>query len=127
MIQMKQFFLTIIIHADNIHSTGDKNTPQNDVKCARLPINLLSLQLDQVYDPNNPEDDMEERYEEMSRMREHVMKELDKDGDKLVSMDEFMQYTKSDEFNKDEGWDVRAFLLQSSVSVSMLCFLFFHL
>lgn len=58
---------------------------------------------------------MEERYEEMSRMREHVMKELDKDGDKLVSMDEFMQYTKSDEFNKDEGWDVRAFLLQSSV------------
>lgn len=33
---------------------------------------------------------MEERYEEMSRMREYVMKELDKDGDKLVSMDEFM-------------------------------------
>lgn len=61
---------------------------------------------------------MEERYEEMSRMREHVMKELDKDGDKLVSMDEFMQYTKSDEFNKDEGWDVRAFLLQSSVSAT---------
>lgn len=61
---------------------------------------------------------MEERYEEMSRMREHVMKELDKDGDKLVSMDEFMQYTKSDEFNKDEGWDVRAFFLQSSVSTS---------
>lgn len=79
---------------------------------------LLSLKLDQVYDPNNPEDDMEERYEEMSRMREHVMKELDKDGDKLVSMDEFMQYTKSDEFNKDEGWDVRAFLLQSSVSAT---------
>lgn len=61
---------------------------------------------------------MEERYEEMSRMREHVMKELDKDGDKLVSMDEFMQYTKSDEFNKDEGWDVRVFLLQSTVSTS---------
>lgn len=80
-----------------------------------------------MYDPNNPEDDMEERYEEMSRMREHVMKELDKDGDKLVSMDEFMQYTKSDEFNKDEGWDVRVFLLQSSVSVSIFCFLFFHL
>lgn len=88
---------------------------------------LLSLQLDQVYDPNNPEDDMEERYEEMSRMREHVMKELDKDGDKLVSMDEFMQYTKSDEFNKDEGWDVRVFLLKSSVCASnfvLLIFLF---
>lgn len=70
---------------------------------------------------------MEERYEEMARMREHVMKELDKDGDKLVSMDEFMQYTRSDEFNKDEGWDVRGFLLQSSVSALILCFLFFHL
>lgn len=80
-----------------------------------------------MYDPNNPEDDMEERYEEMARMREHVMKELDKDGDKLVSMDEFMQYTRSDEFNKDEGWDVRAFWLQSSVSALILCFLFFHL
>lgn len=80
-----------------------------------------------MYDPNNPEDDMEERYEEMARMREHVMKELDKDGDKLVSMDEFMQYTRSDEFNKDEGWDVRGFLLQSSVSALILCFLFFHL
>lgn len=86
---------------------------------------LLSLQLDQVYDPNNPEDDMEERYEEMSRMREHVMKELDKDGDKLVSMDEFMQYTKSDEFNKDEGWDVRVFLLKSSVSAPNFVLLIF--
>lgn len=125
-IQKKQFFLPIIIHAHNIHSTGDKNTPKNDIKCANNKY-LLSLQLDQVYDPNNPEDDMEERYEEMSRMREHVMKELDKDGDKLVSMDEFMQYTKSDEFNKDEGWDVRVFLLKSSVSASnfvLLIFLF---
>lgn len=76
-----------------------------------------------MYDPNNPEDDMEERYEEMSRMREHVMKELDKDGDKLVSMDEFLQYTRSDEFNKDEGWDVSAILLQSSVSALIFVFL----
>lgn len=66
---------------------------------------------------------MEERYEEMSRMREYVMKELDKDGDKLVSMDEFMQYIKSDEFNKDEGWDVRVFLFKSLVFV--LNFVFF--
>lgn len=68
---------------------------------------------------------MEERYEEMSRMREYVMKELDKDGDKLVSMDEFMQYIKSDEFNKDEGWDVRVFLFQSLVFVINFVFFIF--
>ena len=49
---------------------------------------------------------MEERYEEMSRMREHVLTELDKDKDKLISVKEFMEYTKTEEFNKDEGWDV---------------------
>lgn len=69
---------------------------------------------------------MEERYEEMARMREHVMKELDKDGDKLVSMDEFMQYTRSDEFNKDEGWDV-SHVNKSTTKSSLLkdCFFFF--
>lgn len=71
---------------------------------------------------------MEERYEEMARMREHVMKELDKDGDKLVSMDEFMQYTRSDEFNKDEGWDV-SHVNKSTTKSSLLkdCFFLFFL
>ncbi|CAC5390588.1 unnamed protein product [Mytilus coruscus] len=61
--------------------------------------------LDQVYDPNAQEDDMDERYEEMNRMREHVMNELDKDKDKLVSKEEFLQYTASNDFQKDEPWD----------------------
>lgn len=60
-----------------------------------------------MYDPNAPEDDMNERYEEMNRMREHVMNELDKDKDKLVSFEEFMKYTASNEFEKDEPWEVR--------------------
>ncbi|XP_076116084.1 nucleobindin-2-like isoform X1 [Mytilus galloprovincialis] len=66
---------------------------------------LFQKELDQVYDPNAPEDDMNERYEEMNRMREHVMNELDKDKDKLVSKEEFLQYTASNDFNKDEPWD----------------------
>lgn len=64
------------------------------------------MQLDKVYDPNAPEDDMVERYEEMNRMREHVMKEIDTDQDKMISFDEFMESTKGKDFNKDEGWDV---------------------
>lgn len=66
---------------------------------------LFQKELDQMYDPNAPEDDMNERYEEMNRMREHVINELDKDKDKLVSFEEFMKYTASNEFEKDEPWE----------------------
>lgn len=31
-------------------------------------------------------------------MREHVMEEVDKDKDKLVSLEEFLDYTKTNEF-----------------------------
>ena len=64
------------------------------------------FQLDQVYDPNLPEDDMRERYEEMNRMREHVFGELDGNKDHFIDMDEFLNYTNSQEFEKDEGWKV---------------------
>lgn len=37
---------------------------------------LFQKELDKIYDPNNPEDDLRERIEEMARMREHVMKEV---------------------------------------------------
>ncbi|KAL3841928.1 hypothetical protein ACJMK2_020014 [Sinanodonta woodiana] len=65
---------------------------------------LFQRELDRVYDPNAPEDDMKERYEEMERMREHVFGEVDKDKDRLVSFDEFMAFTKGSDFEKDEGW-----------------------
>ncbi|XP_060566152.1 nucleobindin-2-like isoform X1 [Ruditapes philippinarum] len=65
---------------------------------------LFQKELDQVYDPNLPEDDMRERYEDMARMREHVFGELDSDGDRLISLEEFLKYTASQEFQKDEGW-----------------------
>ena len=39
-------------------------------------------------------------------MREHVMKETDKNKDRMISFDEFMDQTKKEEFNKhDETWD----------------------
>ena len=66
---------------------------------------LFKKELDKVYDPNAPEDDMREREEEMERMREHVFKESDKNKDRLISYDEFLAETQRDEYNKDEGWD----------------------
>jgi len=65
---------------------------------------LFIKELDKIYDPDNEEDDMVERYEEMNRMREHVMNEIDKDGDKLVSMDEFLKSTDGEDFDTEEGW-----------------------
>ena len=67
---------------------------------------MVTLQLDKIYDPDAPEDDMMERYEEMNRMREHVMKEVDKDKDAMISFREFVDSTNQKDFEKDEGWDV---------------------
>jgi len=66
---------------------------------------LFKKELDKAYDPNNPEDDMKEREEEMERMREHVFKESDKDKNRMISYDEFLAETERDEFEKDPGWD----------------------
>jgi len=57
--------------------------------------------LDKVYNESDPETDPRERQEEMERMREHVLKEMDKDGDGLLSMEEFMAETK----DKKEEWE----------------------
>ena len=54
------------------------------------------------------EDDMVERYEEMNRMREHVMSEVDRNKDRMISLEEFLDSTKQDEFQKDDPWEVRS-------------------
>lgn len=45
---------------------------------------LFKKELDKMYDPNAPEDDLTERYEEMERMREHVFRESDSNRDNLI-------------------------------------------
>ncbi|KAF4523949.1 hypothetical protein B566_EDAN013704, partial [Ephemera danica] len=45
---------------------------------------LFQKELDKMYDPNAPEDDMRERREEMERMREHVFNETDVNRDRLI-------------------------------------------
>ena len=73
---------------------GDKHWDENEVKM------LFKKELDKVYDPNNPNDDMQERMEEMERMREHVFNESDTNRDKLISYDEFLAETKKEEYRQ---------------------------
>lgn len=65
---------------------------------------LFTKEIAKMYDPNNPEDDMREAQEEINRMREHVFKEADLDGNHVLDQNEFEALTKKEEFNKDEGW-----------------------
>lgn len=60
--------------------------------------------LDKVYNESDPTNDPQERNEEMERMREHVLKNMDTDKDGLVSFDEFIKETKDEEFAKDDEW-----------------------
>ncbi|KAL9956022.1 hypothetical protein ACROYT_G037439 [Oculina patagonica] len=65
---------------------------------------LFVKEVDKLYDEKDEDFDPREKDEEISRMREHVMSEIDKDKDGFVSQDEFMTASKADEFEKDEGW-----------------------
>jgi hypothetical protein len=66
--------------------------------------------LDKIYNTTDPNYDPNEREEEMHRMREHVFGEIDKDKDRMVSLQEFLDATKEKEFEKNEEWKVRSFL-----------------
>nr|BBB06259.1 nucleobindin 2 like peptide [Microhyla ornata] len=65
---------------------------------------LFTKELEKVYDPKNEEDDMMEMEEERLRMREHVMKNVDINHDRLVTLEEFLKSTESKDFNDPDGW-----------------------
>uniref|UniRef100_A0AAQ6AEC4 Nucleobindin-1 n=1 Tax=Amphiprion ocellaris TaxID=80972 RepID=A0AAQ6AEC4_AMPOC len=66
---------------------------------------LFTKELEKVYDPKNEEDDMMEMEEERLRMREHVMKNVDTNKDRLVSLEEFLKSTEKKEFNNPKEWE----------------------
>uniref|UniRef100_A0A8C5CMD8 Nucleobindin 1 n=1 Tax=Gadus morhua TaxID=8049 RepID=A0A8C5CMD8_GADMO len=61
--------------------------------------------LEKVYNSKNEEDDMMEMEEERLRMREHVMKNVDANKDRLVTMEEFLKSTQKREFNNPREWE----------------------
>ncbi|EGT59283.1 hypothetical protein CAEBREN_03231 [Caenorhabditis brenneri] len=69
---------------------------------------LFQLELEKMYNETNPDDDMKERAEEMYRMREHVMKQIDVNQDRMISMQEFLNDADAQNANPpkkdDEGW-----------------------
>ncbi|XP_011372887.1 nucleobindin-1 [Pteropus vampyrus] len=67
---------------------------------------LFTKELEKVYDPKNEEDDMREMEEERLRMREHVMKNVDTNQDRLVTLEEFLASTQRKEYeDAGEGWE----------------------
>ncbi|XP_064416562.1 nucleobindin-1 [Latimeria chalumnae] len=66
---------------------------------------LFTKELEKVYDPKNEEDDMVEMEEERLRMREHVMKNVDTNQDRLVTLEEFLKSTEKREFTATDGWE----------------------
>ena len=43
----------------------------------------------------------------MDRMREHVMKEFDKNNDRMLSFEEFQHGINGKEARNEQGWQVR--------------------
>ncbi|KAG5832327.1 hypothetical protein ANANG_G00289920 [Anguilla anguilla] len=83
----------------SLHDTnGDSVLDEQELEA------LFTKELEKVYDPRNEEDDMIEMEEERLRMREHVMKNVDVNQDRLVSLDEFLRSTQKREFGSPEEW-----------------------
>ncbi|XP_069462180.1 nucleobindin-1 [Ambystoma mexicanum] len=66
---------------------------------------LFTKELEKVYDPKNEEDDMMEMQEERMRMREHVMKNVDTNQDRMVTLEEFIKSTERKDFNDPHEWE----------------------
>lgn len=65
---------------------------------------ILSVEVRKLYNEKDPSYDRNEMIEEYHRMREHIYKEIDANHDGLISKKEFLDYTKQEEFTKDQGW-----------------------
>ncbi|XP_075046670.1 nucleobindin-2-like [Mixophyes fleayi] len=84
----------------NLHDTnGDGILDEQELEA------LFTKELEKVYDPKNEEDDMVEMEEERLRMREHVMKNVDTNHDRLVTLEEFLKSTERKEYNEAGGWE----------------------
>lgn len=61
-----------------------------------------------MFKANGPEYDPAERIEEANRMREHVFQEIDRDKNRVISLQEFLDATgDTRNFEKNDEWKVR--------------------
>lgn len=65
---------------------------------------LFENELNKLFNSTVEPFDPMEREEEMNRMRENFDLRIDKDKDGVVSLLEFITYSKSSDFNKNEDW-----------------------
>ncbi|KAG8196456.1 hypothetical protein JTE90_012279 [Oedothorax gibbosus] len=77
---------------------GDGHLDVDEIEAILIP------EVKKLYNPNNEEDDPAEMVEEFHRMREHIFNETDKNKDALISLEEFLQMTEQQDFQKDDGW-----------------------
>jgi len=64
---------------------------------------LFSKDLARAYEGMKDETEKKMRLdEEKRRMRKHVMKEVDKNGDRLISLEEFVNYSRTPEFESPD-------------------------
>ncbi|WP_411027260.1 EF-hand domain-containing protein, partial [Salmonella sp. s54925] len=72
------------------------------------PMELETLfvrEASKIHNKSDPDFDARALDEEVQRMREHVVKQVDSDRDNFVSYDEFVGATNDKEYEKpDEGW-----------------------
>uniref|UniRef100_A0A0N5C4A8 EF-hand domain-containing protein n=1 Tax=Strongyloides papillosus TaxID=174720 RepID=A0A0N5C4A8_STREA len=104
---------------------------------------LFQLELNKLYNDTNPDDDPKEKIEEMYRMRDHVLNQMDKNKDRMISLEEFLAdnevqaSTKSpeewvdiadtkvysdielqkfeEEYAKEQGWGPDAYKIESTI------------
>lgn len=68
--------------------------------------------MDKIFKPDGPEYDPAERIEEANRMREHVFNEIDKDKNKEISKQEFLDATSDKRnFENNDAWKVRIIII----------------
>ncbi len=66
---------------------------------------MLLFKAEKIHE-NTPEADPIEKMEEIDRMRSHVMKEFDKNNDRMLSFHEFELGINGTGAKNDEGWQV---------------------
>lgn len=78
---------------------SDKRLDEEEIEA------LFMKELEKMYNDSAPEDDMNEKFEEMFRMRQKVVEEIDTNKDRFIDFDEFLAFTNQKEkFESDDGW-----------------------